>query len=69
MGDPWEKPPDLYAELGLPQMWPKLGSKPQQWDDERFWVLKISIFNHSAIKELKACKSFNFNQSNCLNWK
>ena len=49
MGDQQEKHPDhLQAELGLPDMWPKLGSNPQGLDDKRFRVLKISVLNHSA---------------------
>ena len=48
-GDPWQKPPDhMQAELGLSYMWPELGSNPQQWDDEKFRVLKISGLSHSA---------------------
>ena len=27
--------------------WPKLGSNPERWDDERFRALKISDHNHS----------------------
>ena len=27
--------------------WPELGSNPQQWDDERLKVLKISDLNHT----------------------
>ena len=49
MGDPQEKTSDHpQAELGLSHMWPELGSNPQQWDDKRFRMLKISILNHSA---------------------
>ena len=49
MGYLWEKPPDhLQAELGLSNMWPKQGSNPQWWDDERFRALKISGLHHSA---------------------
>ena len=49
MGDPREKPPDHpHAELGLSHMWPKRGSNPQRWDDERFRALKISDLNHLA---------------------
>ena len=49
-GDPWEKPPDHpQVEHGLSHMWLELGSNPQQWDDERFRALKISVLNHSAI--------------------
>ena len=49
MRGPQEKTPDHpQAELGLTHMWPKLGSNPQQWDDQRFRALKISGLNHSA---------------------
>ena len=49
-GAPQEKQPDhLQAELSLFHMRPKLGSNPQQWDDERLRALKISILNHSAM--------------------
>ena len=42
-GDPREKPSDHpQAKLGLSHMWPKLGSNPQRWDDERLIALKIS---------------------------
>ena len=45
---PWEKPPEHpQAELGLSQMWPKVGSNPQRWDGERFRALKISVHNLS----------------------
>ena len=50
MGDPREKrktPDHPQANLGLPHMWPELGSNPQLWDDEWLRVLKISILNHS----------------------
>ena len=48
-GDPREKPPDHpQAELGLPHLWPELGSNTQRWDDERFRSLKVSGLNHSA---------------------
>ena len=51
-GDPREKPLDRpQAELGLSHMWPELGWNPQQWDDERFRALKISILNHMATGE------------------
>ena len=49
MGDPWEKPEKNHpqAELGLSHMIrARLG--PEQWDDEHFRVLKISILNHSS---------------------
>ena len=46
---PREKPPHHpQAELRLSLMWPKLGSNPQQCDDERFRALKISSLNNSA---------------------
>ena len=46
-GDPQEKTPDHpQAELGLSHMWPELGLKPQQWEDERFRVIKISGLHH-----------------------
>ena len=49
MGDNRDKIPDhLQAELSLSHMWPELGWNPQQWDDEPFRGLKISVLNHSA---------------------
>ena len=48
-GDPREKLPDHpRAELGLSHMWPKRRSNPQQWDDERFSMLKISSLGHGG---------------------
>ena len=48
--DPWEKPPDpAEAELDLSHMWPKTGSNPHHRDDKQFRVVKISVFNHSAM--------------------
>ena len=49
VGQKWEIPREktldhLQAELGLPHIW----LEPQQWDDDQFKVLKISILNHSA---------------------
>ena len=45
-----EKPPDhQQAELGFSNLWPKLGSNPQWWDDEQFRVLNISDFNHYGL--------------------
>ena len=33
--------------------WPELGSNLQEWDDERFRTLKISVLNHSATVATK----------------
>ena len=46
-GDPQKN--HLQAELGLSHMWPKIGTNPQRWDDERFSALKISGLNCSAM--------------------
>ena len=44
-----KKTPDLsQADPGLSHVWPKLGFNPQQWADQWFWVLKISILNQQS---------------------
>ena len=53
MGDPVKKHLTTCKHNGLSHMWPKLGSNPQQWDDERFRVLKIGGLNHSAMGAAK----------------
>ena len=57
---PEKKTPD-QTELGLSQMWPELGSNPQQWDDQWFRALKISRPKdkfHLALKKVKVNPDF-----------
>ena len=53
-GDPWEKTLDhMQAELGLSHMWPELGSNPQRWDDERFYLRRNKISSWESITFIK----------------
>ena len=53
MGRKWEIPEKKHLTTHKQNLacltWPELGLNPQRWDDERFRVLMISRFNHSAM--------------------
>ena len=46
------KTEDPREKRSLSHTWPELGLNPQQWDDERFRLLKSSVLNHLATGQV-----------------